>query len=390
MSKKIIIIAGEASGDLHGANLASALRRAAPQVRLEGVGGVRMRDAGVSLLGDIGEMGVVGVVEVLAHWRSIWRIYRRIRLRLRHEPPDLLVLIDYPDFNFRVAKVARGLGIPVVYYISPQVWAWRRGRVKTLAKRIDKMLVIFPFEKELYEAAGVDCEFVGHPLLDELRPLPGKRELRVRLGLHPDQSVVALLPGSRRQEVRRLLPDMLAAMKGLKRKIPSIQPVIAVAAAIDPALPDRIVREMGMGPEVALIVARPDDVLAASDAAVVASGTATLQAAIHETPMVIVYRVSPVTYWLGRLLVRTDHIGMANVVAQERIVTELLQDQMTPEGIGEEVYGMLANPDYRDRIKKNLTKVRTRLGTPGASGRAARAILEFLRGGQERPRQRDP
>ncbi len=378
MSRTILIIAGEASGDLHGARLATALRRADPQLRLEGVGGHRMREAGVSLLGDIDQMGVVGLVEVLAHFRGIWAVYRRIRERLGKNPPDLLILIDYPEFNLRVAKLAKARGIRVVYYVSPQIWAWRRGRIKTMGRRIDKMLVIFPFEKAYYDTAGIDCEFVGHPLLDELPAPVGKEELKATLGFRADQSLVALLPGSRRQEVCRLLPGMLSAVRQLGQKIRGIQAVIAVAPSIDPNLPAKFLHEMRMVEEVKLVIARTDEMLSASDAAVVASGTATLQAAIHETPMVIVYRVSPMTYWLGRLLIRTEHIGMANLVAQERIVSELLQNRMNAETISAELYRLLTDSAYRDTMKKNLAAVRHRLGMPGASDRAAHSILDLL------------
>lgn len=372
------MIAGEASGDLHGAKLASALLKAHGALKLEGVGGKQMSAAGVQLLGDIRDLGVVGVVEVLGHWRSIWGIYRQIRERLNHDPPDLVILIDYPDFNLRVARLARKKGIPIVYYISPQVWAWRPGRIKTIARLVDQMLVIFPFEKELYDTAGVRCEFVGHPLLDDLDPLPPKPRLREQFGLDPNRPTVGILPGSRRQEVQRFLPVMLRAIKRLKTRIEPLQ----VAVAVAPSLELDTVRSVAAleAPEwvIAFIPGQADEVISASDAVVVASGTATLQAAIHETPMVIVYKVSFLTYLLGKMLVRTEHIGLVNVVAQKRIVPELLQFQMRPEAIETEVYRMLTDPVYTEGIKKGLAQVRTRLGGPGASSRAAKLILELL------------
>jgi len=378
MSKRILMIAGEASGDLHGAKLASALLRADSKVSLEGVGGRLMKSAGVDLMGDIQDLGVVGVVEVLSHWGSIWNIYRKVRERLYQKPPDLVVFIDYPDFNLRMARIARGVGVPTVYYIGPQVWAWRRGRVRTIARLIDKMLVIFPFEKEFYDTAGVDCEFVGHPLLDDLDALPPRTTLRSRLGLHPDRTTIGLLPGSRRQEVSRLLPAMLQAMGRLKKRVPQLQLVLAVAPSLDSGVVESIVSGFGSGLGVVSIPGRADEVISASDAVVVASGTATLQAAIHETPMVIVYKVSGLTYLLGRMLIQTEHIGLANLVAGKRIVPELLQSSVTGQEIEEEVYRILTDTVYTEEIRKGLSQVRAKLGSPGASARAAQLILDLL------------
>jgi lipid-A-disaccharide synthase len=298
-----------------------------------------------------------------------------------------VIFIDYPDFNLRVARIARRVNVPVVYYISPQVWAWRPGRVKTIAKLIDKMLVIFPFEKEFYDAAGVECEFVGHPLLDDLDAMPSRPDLRLQLGLDPEGPVVGLLPGSRRQEVDRLLPAMLEAMRHLKDRLPRFQLVLAVAPSLEPGVVGSMLSAssaLGGGSEesrleVALVTGKANEVIAASDAVVVASGTATLQAAIHETPMVIVYKVSALTYLLGRLLIRTKHIGLANLVAGKRIVPELLQSQVTGRVIETEVYRLLTDSVYTEGIRKGLSQVRARLGLPGASTRAAKIILDFLK-----------
>jgi lipid-A-disaccharide synthase len=337
-----------------------------------------MKSTGVDLLGDIQDLGVVGVVEVLGHWGSIWNIYRKVRERLLRNPPDLVVFIDYPDFNLRMARIARAVGVPTVYYIGPQVWAWRRGRVKTIARLIDKMLVIFPFEKEFYDAAGVACEFVGHPLLDDLAALPPKTTLRSRLGLQPDRPTVGLLPGSRRQEVNRLLPVMLQAMGRLKNRIPQLQLVLAVAPSLDSDVVESMVSGVDPGLGVVSISGRADEVISASDAVVVASGTATLQAAIHETPMVIVYKVSGLTYLLGRMLIQTEHIGLANLVAGEKIVPELLQSSVTDQEVKQEVYRILTDGVYTDEIRKKLSRVKAKLGSPGASVRAAQLILDLL------------
>jgi lipid-A-disaccharide synthase len=383
MTKQIFIISGEASGDLHGAKLATALLRADPDLKLEGVGGRLMKAAGVKLLADIRDLGVVGVVEVLSHLSSIWNVYQKVREKLRREAPDLVIFIDYPDFNLRMARVARRMNIPAVYYISPQIWAWRQGRIKTIAKLIDKMLVIFQFEKEFYDAAGLDCEFVGHPLLDDLKILPTRAQLRNRLGLDPDRPTVGLLPGSRYQEVSRLLPMMLSAMKRLKDRIPTLQLVLAAAPSLETGVVESIVSASGQvskesGLEVLVVADQSNEVIAASDAVVVASGTATLQAAILETPMVIVYKVFGLTYLLARMLVHTKHIGLANLVAGERIVPELLQSRVTAKTMEHEVYKMLTDPVYTEGIKKGLAQVKARLGLPGASARAAKTILDFL------------
>jgi lipid-A-disaccharide synthase len=246
------------------------------------------------------------------------------------------------------------------------------------------MLVIFPFEKEFYDAAGVDCEFVGHPLLDDLAAQPSRPDLRLQLGLHPERPTVGLLPGSRRQEVIRLLPAMLEAMRHLQDRLPGLQLVLAVAPSLEAGVVESILSATGGGSkesglEVLLVADKANEVIAASDAVVVASGTVTLQAGIHETPMVIVYKVSALTYLLGRMLIRTEHIGLANLVAGERIVPELLQFQVTGQAIEREVYRILTDSVYAEGIKKGLAQVRARLGLPGASSRAAKIILDFLR-----------
>lgn len=369
---------------MHGAKLASALLRQAgslkgpaAELKLEGIGGRLMGEAGVRLLADIRELGVVGVLEVLGHWRAIWRVFQGVRQRLIEDPPDLLILIDYPDFNLRVAKVAKRLGVPVIYYISPQVWAWRSGRVRQIAQRVEKMLVIFPFEKSFYDAVGVDCVFVGHPLMDDLQTLPSKEELRAQLGLEQGRRTVGLFPGSRRQEVCRMLPAMMTAMKRLKKRVPGLQLLLSVASSLDMAWVRSLAASQGL-PELRFIYGEPERVIAASDALVASSGTVTLQAAVREVPLVIVYKVSFLTYLLGRLLIRTDHVGMANIVAEEEVAPELLQGRMTPEAIEGEVHRILTEPSRCDRLKKGLAQVKIRLGPPGASSRAAQVILDYM------------
>ncbi|HXC61255.1 MAG TPA: lipid-A-disaccharide synthase [Nitrospiria bacterium] len=374
--KTVLIISGETSGDLHGGNLAFALRKMRPELRLLGVGGPRMSAAGVELIEDNREMGVIGVWEVLSHLKAIRRAYRRVLQVLASGQVDLLVLIDYPEFNFRVAHVAHRKKIPIVYYISPQIWAWRSGRVKTVKKLVQQMIVILPFEKELYQQSGVPCEFVGHPLLDEVQTDLDKKEVLRSFRLDPGQPVIGLLPGSRSKEVKKILPLMLAAMTRIGQKVPGIQLLLALAPSIEK---DEVLAITSRWPlDIRIIEGKTDHVIAASDLVLVASGTATLQAAILETPMVILYRVAWLTYLLGRILIKVDHIGLVNLVAGRRIVPELLQSEATPERIAEEIQGMLMDLPRREAIKKELAQVRSRLGTPGASQRAAEIILRHI------------
>ncbi len=374
--KTILIISGETSGDLHGGNLARALLKIRPELCLLGVGGPRMAAAGVELIEDNRQMGVIGVWEVLSHLRAIQRAYRRVMQVLASGQVDLVVLIDYPEFNFRVAHVVRRKKIPIVYYISPQVWAWRSGRVKAIKKLVQQMIVILPFEKELYQQSGVPCEFVGHPLLDEVQIALDKKEVLRSFCLDPGRPVIGLLPGSRSKEVKKILPLMLAAMTRTDQKVPSIQLLLALAPSIER---DEVLAITSRWPlDVKIIEGKTDRVITASDLVLVASGTATLQAAILETPMVILYRVAWLTYLLGRILIKVDHIGLVNLVAGRRIVPELLQGEATPDRIAEEVQGLLLDPPRRESLKKELAQVRSRLGTPGASQRAAEIILRQM------------
>jgi lipid-A-disaccharide synthase len=373
--KKILIIAGEASGDLHGANLVKALHEQSPELKVYGVGSRRMREAGVTMLADASEISVVGATEVLTHISAIYGVYATLKRFLREERPDLLVLIDFPDFNILTGKAARKLGIPVLYYISPQVWAWRKGRVKTIAKLVETILVVFPFEVELYRATGVDVRFVGHPLADVVGSPYTRDEARKQLGL-AERRTIALLPGSRRKEIMHLLPDMLEAAKLLQARFPDIQFVLPVAPTLNRSSVQGYVEKSGVA--VSMVDGRVYDVLRASDAAIVTSGTATLETGLMAVPMVIVYRASRLTYWIGRLLVSVRNFGLVNIVAGRAVVPELLQDEATPERIAEELGTIIADPERHRRITEELVRVRTVLGEGGASRRAASAVLELL------------
>jgi lipid-A-disaccharide synthase len=374
--KKILIIAGEASGDLHGANLVKALHEQAPDLQVYGVGSLRMREAGVRMLADASEISVVGATEVLTHIGAIYSVYARLKRFLREERPDLLVLIDFPDFNILTGKAAKKLGIPVLYYISPQVWAWRKGRVKTIAKLVKAILVVFPFEVELYRATGVDVRFVGHPLADVVDSPYTRNEARNQLGLAQDRRTVALLPGSRRKEIMHLLPDMLKAAKLLQGRFPDVQFVLPVA----PTLERTFVKDFIEKSEVPITIVdgRVYDVLRASDAAIVTSGTATLETGLMAVPMVIVYRVSRLSYLIGRMIVSVKNIGLVNIVAGRTVVPELVQDDVTPERIAGAIGEVLADPVKRKQVEDDLRRVRVLLGEGGASQRAAEVVRELL------------
>jgi lipid-A-disaccharide synthase len=305
--KKVMIMSGEASGELHGANLARAIQHQDPSIQLYGVGSKQMAAAGVRMLADASELSVVGITAVLGHIFDIYRVYAKLKRFLKQERPDLLVLIDFPDFNIMLGKAARRLGIPVLYYISPQVWVWRKGRIRTIAKLVKAMLVVFPFEVPLYEKEGVDVRFVGHPLVDIVHSPFTKEQAKETFGLSANRCTIALLPGSRRSEIVHLLPDMLAAAKILASRYQDLQFVLPVAPTLDRAFVDTFVDQGGI--PVRMVEGNVYNVLRASDAAIVASGTATLETGLMAVPMVIVYRVSATNYFIFTKLVR----GVKNV-----------------------------------------------------------------------------
>ncbi len=375
-SPRILIITGEASGDLHGANLAAALKAKAPELSILGVGGPRMQAAGVELVQSLSHLNVIGIVGPSAV-RALARRILAIRRMLRHEPLDLVVLIDNPGLNFHFARVAKRAGRRVVYYIAPQLWAWRPRRIQWIQRRVDHVVVILPFEAELYRRAGVPCTFVGHPLLDEVAPSYDRDRLRATYGLPREARVIGLLPGSRTGEVRALLPVMLEAVRLLQGQGRPLKAILAVAETVDP---DEIKRLCdGTGLDVRLVARDPNGVMAAADLLFIASGTATLQAAIIGTPMVIVYKLPWLTYLLARLLVRVHSIGLANLVAGRAFIPELIQHHATPARLADQARRILDDASSREGMRAEMARVRGLLGTPGASGRAAEVVLEQLR-----------
>ena len=369
---RILIVTGEASGDVHGANLAKALKAMDPGLSLLGVGGSRMQAAGVELVQGISQLDVMGLIGPSVVRALIHRVLRLRRI-LQEEPLDLVVLIDNPGLNLHFARVAKKAGRRVVYYIAPQLWAWRPRRMKWMQRRVDHVVVTLPFEEALYRRAGVSCTFVGHPLLDEVAPSYDRAELRKRFGFDTAGPVIGLLPGSREGEVRALLPIMLQAMAKLAGAHPGLQFVVAQA----PSIRDGLIEELsaGIGMSVRVIRDQASEVMAAADLLLVASGTATLQAAVIGTPLVIMYRTSWLTYWIARWLIRVRWIGLVNIVAGRGIVPELIQQDATPGRLTEEAAHLLVDQTSYDTMKAALHRVRGSLGEPGASRRAAAVVL---------------
>jgi len=378
-SKKVMIVTGEASGDLHGAHLMEAVHRINAGIQFSGMGGEALKKAGMNLLYPNQSLSVVGITEVLLKLKAIRKTLHGLKQFLEREQPDLLILIDFPDFNLRLAKFAHRRGIPVLYYISPQVWAWRPGRVKLIARWVKKMVVFFPFEVPIYKAAGVDAECVGHPLLDVVKPSRSKEETAKQLGLDPAKPIVGLLPGSRSQELERLLPVLLDTARLLHQENPDLQFVIPLAPGLTKESVARWMNNAWV--RVTLAEGQTYDVMNLSDLLIMASGTATLEAALLGKPMVIIYKVSPLSYWVGRALVRVKHIGLVNLVAGKGIAPELIQKDASPEKIAQEALRILNDPNVLQGMTEAMIQVRQNLGEPGAVERAACIVTSMLENG---------
>ena len=371
---KVLISCGEPSGDLYAGALTAALGALDPGTRVVGLGGDRLRDSGAELVAHYRGLAATGLSEALAVVPRSYAVYRELVARARRERPDVFVAVDFPEINFRVAAAVRRLGIPVVYYIGPQLWAWRRGRIQQMRRLVDLALVIFPFEERLYREAGIPVEFVGHPLLELSGPRDDRAPFLRSLGLDPTTPTVALLPGSRPNELRAILPDVARAADLVRQRVPAVQFVVARAPNLDDMLLAPVASLVAAG-AAAVVEGRTDDVLAASDVVVTASGTATVQTAIHRRPMVIVYRLSALTYRIVKTFSHVQHAGMANLIAGERVVPELIQDAFTPASVADEVVAFLTDAQSAERTRAALGRVRQRLGEPGASRRAAERIL---------------
>jgi lipid-A-disaccharide synthase len=372
---EVLLVAGEASGDMHGADLVSALRARLPNARVRGIGGTRLRAAGMETLIDAHTIATMGLVEARDRLGALWRAYRTVRRIVREEKPNLVILIDFAEFNMALAGVAARAGVPVLYYISPQVWAWRRGRVRKIARRVSRLAVVFPFEVPLYAGSGVRVDFVGHPLLDRVRPTRDRAATFAAHGLDPAKRLVALLPGSRSKEMQLLLPAMAEAASRLAAR-GDCQCVLALADTLSER--DIAVSMRGAALPMPVVSGETYDLVHASDAVIVASGTATLETALLERPMVIVYRTAPLTYALARRLVSVPFIGMPNLIAGRAVVPELLQGDVTAARIVAEVERFLDDPAHAAATTGALAEVRHALGEGGAAERAAAIAAEML------------
>jgi len=372
---RIMISCGEPSGDLYAGALVSEILSREPSADVFGFGGRRLAAAGTRLVGDFQGLSVTGLTEALRVLPRSYAMLRRLVAAARATRPDVFVAIDFPDFNFRLMAALHRLGIPIVYYISPQLWAWRAGRMQTMKRFVDRVLVIFPFEEALYRREGVPVKFVGHPLIDLVGVKAPRAALLREHGLVADAPTVALLPGSRPNELRRIVPDMAASLPLIRARVPGVQFIVAAA----PNLQDELFAPLLGASGPVLVRERTDDVLAACDVVITASGTATVQAALHERPMVVVYRLSPLTYHIGKPFVRVDTYAMANLVAGERIVPELIQDDFTPARVADETVRLLTDRELYTRTCDALRRVRDKLGGSGASGRAADSVLAVAR-----------
>ncbi|MCB2148049.1 MAG: lipid-A-disaccharide synthase [Deltaproteobacteria bacterium] len=372
--KCIMIIAGEASGDMHGAKLAQAIKNHASDSFLFGIGGNAMQMEGVRLIVNARTLSVVGITEVFAKLLTIYRALATVKKALCSLKPDLLILIDFPDFNFHVAAFAKKLRIPILYYISPQIWAWRQNRVKKIKRLVDHMAVILPFEARFYHEHNVPVTFVGHPLLDRILP-----KLRPRASTtQSKEPVIGLLPGSREKEVSTLLPVMLEAAKLIKRRLPAARFVVSCSESIQDDLVMDIVSQNASTLEIEIIKGPVSEVFGRSRMLVAASGTVTLEAALYGIPMVIVYKVSPLSYWLGKRLIKVKHIGIVNLIVQKELLPELIQDNASPQTIADTVIAMISDQERLRQIEQELSSVRDLLGGAGASDRVARIALDLI------------
>lgn len=374
--KTIMIIAGEASGDMHGANLVSEMLKINPALNFYGIGGKKLREKGVELLADASAMAVVGLTEVISKLSSILKIMAMMKKSLDERRPDLVILIDYPDFNLPLAKAAHKKGIKVLYYISPQVWAWRKGRIGQIKKTVNKMAVILPFEVETYRREGFEVNYVGHPLLDMVKLSYSKQESRKKFGLAEDKIAIGILPGSRPSEVKKLMPELLRAAEILKKELPGIQFVLPLADTLEEKSVTEIIS--GFDVPIKVISGQTYEVVSCADLALVASGTATLETALLNVPMVIVYKISFLSYLIGRLIVDVKNIGLVNIIAGKTIVPELIQADARGERIAREALSILKNGERKQEMIKELAAIRARLGEPGAAIRAAQLALDML------------
>jgi len=369
-------VAGEASGDLHGSHLVEALNKLRPECRFFGMGGKKMRSQGVETIFDIERMGAVGAVEILAELPHYLKVYRTLSREISSGAYTAAILIDYPTLNLRLARLCERAGVPVFYFISPQIWAWRKGRIKQIRQTVNRMFVVLPFEENMYLSEGVDAQFLGHPFADKVHPSMEKTTALKEFNLDSNQKIIGLLPGSRKNEIQSLLKIMLNAAEKIQNELGNCQFILPVADTIDPEL----IRQQleGHALNIRLVTSKTYDVMNCCDFLIIASGSATLVAGRLGCPMVIVYKLKAFTYFLARILIDTEMIGLVNIVAQERVVPELIQAEANPGNIAAEAILHLNNPERLQAVRTRLLKIRAALGKPGVMNRVAKSICQYL------------
>lgn len=377
-----MVVTGEASGDLHGANLIRAARQLDPEISFFGVGGEQMAAAGCEIILPGRTISVMGIVEVLGHFSVIWRAFQRLKKILHSkERPDLLILIDFPDFNLRLAAVAKKAGIPVLYYVSPQVWAWRRGRVKGIAKVVDRLAAILPFEPPLYAGLDIDVEYVGNPLTDQVVVSEEREAFLRRLGVDPALQVVGLFPGSRETELRFNLSTLIATARMVRQANPQAHFLIPAASTLGTErLRTAIAQAGGEDLPVTIITESVYNVANAAEVVLAVSGTVTLQVALVGTPLLLIYRVAPLTYAIGRHLIKVPFIGLPNIIAGREVAREFVQEAAEPQVLAAEITAILADPGYAEKVRQGLTLVKEKIGPGGCSQRVAQMAVEMSRG----------
>ena len=373
----VLFSAGESSGDQHAAHMFQEMRKLCPDIQGIGMGGAKMRQAGIDIRFDSSGIGVIGLVEILKHYGEIRRALALMKTLVADEKPDLLVCVDYKEFNLKLAKFAKKQGVKVLFYVSPQVWAWRPGRVKTYGKAIDMMAVIFPFETRYYEAENVPVRYVGHPSVDRVQPLRGRREDFELFGLDDSRPVVGVLPGSRANEIKRMLPVMLDAVRLLASRHPELQFILPQADSVSDEVLHGYLQDFPV--PIKVVKQQAYDAIQCCDAVMTTSGTASLEIALLQVPMLIAYRLSPLTYWLGRLLVKIPFIGLPNIIAGKSVAKELIQDAANADSLAEEIEHLLYDTAYRNATIDELHRVKELLGQGGGSKNMADLALEMLR-----------
>lgn len=375
-NRNILIVAGEASGDMYGADLVKEMLKIYPDLCFYGIGGNKLKEAGVELIADAAQISVVGLTEVFSKLSNFFKVIKKLKNKLDALKPALVILIDFPDFNLNiVARQAKKRNIKIFYYISPQVWAWRKGRIEQIKKLVDKMAVILPFEVDLYAKNNFPVNYVGHPLVDIVRVNVSKGEARRKLGLSEGKTTIGLLPGSRTAEIKSLLPEMMQAAQILKKNIKTVQFILPKADTLDETIIKEIISKYDI--EIKIIAGRTYEAISCCDLAVVTSGTATLETGLLGVPMIIVYKVSPLSYLIGRLIINVKNIGLVNIIAGKTVVPEFIQKDANGRQIAAEALAILESERY-EQIKKELSAINAKLGKPGATARAAQIACSMV------------